>query len=505
MSSDSPNVLFIMDDQHNARCLGCYGNDTVETPAIDRLAAEGVRFDRAYCQNPICMPSRMSYMTGRYPHSHGVYGNYGGVPDDTLSLARHLGNNGYDTGGFGKLHLPIDWTTHGFDVRRTCDFSDVADHPHENDYYQYLERVGYSEEYDLGPASTEYPHTAFVSNIPAEHSVERWTADETLRWLRERNGDDPFFAWMSFQRPHPPYCPPPEYADLYDPAEIDLPPRDDGEFDDKPPEWQAAARRDLFQQSSDADISQVVAYYYALITLIDEQIGRVLSHLWETGELENTVVVFGSDHGDFAGEHGLVRKNVGISEAVHRIPMVWRWPEGARSDAVNGDLVESIDVFPTLCDLLDLPVPDPVQGESLAGVLAGDGTVDREVTVCEDTTHRTIRTDEWKLTHYVNGEGGELYHISEDPWEHDDLYDEEEYRSVRLRLTERLLDFYATTEEPVIPGDRSAPREGETEAHTIWTRRWWEHGGATNPTPLDHLGGPGYSIDRDDPEDAHRE
>jgi choline-sulfatase/uncharacterized sulfatase len=483
---DQPNVLFVMDDQHSARCLGGYGNDDVQTPNLDSLAEEGARFERAYCNNPICLPSRMCYLTGRYAHSLGIYGNYGGVPDDTISMPHHFRTNGYDTGGFGKMHIPVDWATHGFETRQDCDYADTRQWPEENDYYSYLKRLGYAEDYDMGVGgSRNYPHSVFDSEIPAEHSVEAWTADRTIQWIDGRDGDDPFFAWMSFQRPHPPYAPPPEYTDLYDPDEIELPPRDPGEFADKPGGWQNRAGN--MEGTSDEDLRQAVAYYYALITLIDEQIGRVLDHLEEQGELDNTIVAFVSDHGDFAGEHGFVRKNVGISEAVHRVPMIWRFPDGVDAGVVNEDLVESVDTFPTFCDLAGLPTPDPVQGRSLTDALTG-GSIDRDAVYCETPNHKTVRTEEYKLTHYVDNEDGELYHVAEDPWEHDNLYHDAEYADVRLDLQEMLLDFFAETEEPVIPGNSGIPPG--TPSHHVWQRKWWEEGGYLPKTPLAHLGGP---------------
>lgn len=423
MSSDEPNVLFLMDDQHNARCLGCAGNENVQTPNIDRLASEGVRFDRAYSQSPICMPSRTSILTGRYPHSlGGVYGNYGGLDADVLSLANHINNQGYDTGAFGKLHLPVEWPTHGFDTRRSCDFADAEHHAEENDYYAYLKRVGIDNEYDFGPPSGEYPHSTYVSNIPYEHCVEKWTADETIRWLRNRDTDQSFFAWTTFQRPHPPYSPPPEYADRYSPADIELPPRNSEEFATKPAKWREQNESDIYQQSSEEDIKQVLAHYYSLITLIDDQIGRIIEYLDETGELENTIILFASDHGDFAGEHGFVKKTLGIPEAIHRVPFVWRYPDSFQEGSTNSDLVELVDAFPTLCDVLDVPIPDEVQGRSLEPALSTGDSVGRDAAYCIHSHLRTIRTDEWKLTYHADVDDGELYHTTEDPWEHENLY-----------------------------------------------------------------------------------
>lgn len=499
MGTERPNVLFLMDDQHNARCLGCYGNDDVRTPNLDRLASQGVRFDRAYAQSPICMPSRTSVFTGRYPHSVGVFGNYGSLPPDVLSLARHLQNQGYETGAFGKIHLPVDWPTHGFETRRSCDFADAEQHASENHYYTYLERVGLDHEYDFGPPTGEFPHSTYVSNIPYEHCVEKWTADETIRWLDNRDGEGPFFAWTTFQRPHPPYSPPPEYVDLYSPEDIELPPRDPDEFETKPANWREQAESEIYQQSTDEDIKQVLAYYYSLITLIDEQIGRVLDHLEAAGELENTIVVFASDHGDFAGEHGFVKKTLGIPEAVHRVPFIWRYPERFREGETNDDLVELVDLFPTVCDAVDAPIPDAVQGQSLESTLTAGTPVDRDAAYCIGSHLRAIRTDEWKLTYYLEEDDGELYHIDEDPWEHENLYHCEAYRDERLELIERLFRFHIETEEPEIPL-RGIP--SGTDAHETWSRTWWKTGGSENRTPLAHLGDTGRPMQDEPNEDS---
>jgi choline-sulfatase len=489
MADERPNVLFVMDDQHSARCLGCYGNETVRTPTLDRLAEEGVRFERAYAQSPICMPSRTSIFTGQYPNTVGVYGNYGGLDPDVLSLAQHLNTQGYETGAFGKLHLPVNWPTHGFDTRRSCDFADAEQHEEENDYYAYLKRVGYDHEYDMGIGSQAYPFSTYVSNVPAEHCVEKWTADEMIRWLNNRKGDAPFFAWTTFQRPHPPYAPPPEYAGSYSPEDIDLPPRQNDEFETKPQSWRDRRDSERYRKSDERDIKQAVAYYYSLITLIDEQIGRIIDHLNATGELENTIVVFASDHGDFAGEHGFVKKTLGVPEAVHRVPFIWRYPAAFERGSVRNDLVELLDVFPTVCDLLDIPTPEQAQGRSLEATLTEGESVGRDAAYCISRSLRTIRTDDWKLTYYVEQDDGELYNMADDPWEHDNLYHCDDYRDVKTDLLTRLFAFHVETEDPAIP---SGGIPSGTAAHATWSKKWWDEGGTANATPLDHLGGPGY-------------
>jgi arylsulfatase A-like enzyme len=425
----------------------------------------------------------------------GVYGNYGRLGPEILSLPQHLKNNGYDTGAFGKLHIPVEWPTHGFNVRRQCDFADVKNHEEENHYYAYLKRLGLAGDYDLGIASDKFPHTTFVSNIPYEHCVEKWTADETLNWLKhDRDSNKPFFAWMTFQRPHPPFSPPREYKDLYSPDDIKLPPRKEGEAENKPREWKEKLSSELFQKSSDEDIRQAVAYYYSLITLIDEQVGRVLHYLEREGILRNTIIVYSSDHGDFAGEHGLVRKNVCIPEAVMRIPFIWHYPGEIEEGAVKDALVESVDFFPTICDLLGINTPDNVQGRSILPILKGEKNEGKQAAFCENQQYKAIRTSDWKLTYCVGRNDGELYDMRSDPWEHNNLFHNEKYSGVKAKLLERLLDFYAQTERPVIPEGTGPPRDEPEGPHGAWIKEWWKAGGRKNQTPLDHLGGPGVPL-----------
>ena len=218
-----PNVLLIMDDQHHAGCLGYRGHPDVKTPYIDALAAGGVRFDNCFCQNGVCVPSRVSYMTGMYCHAHGVYCNEThAVPSHLRSLPERMQHHGYQTALVGKKHLP-QWEHHGFQYERFCCDSDGP--PESLHYYKYLETHNLQERYgELG--DTERFCLSNERQLDAEHSFEGWTGMEAVRYLESCAPGDPFFLMVGFERPHPPLTVPEGCPVTYDPGRIVLPPND---------------------------------------------------------------------------------------------------------------------------------------------------------------------------------------------------------------------------------------------------------------------------------------
>jgi len=453
-----PNVLWLMSDQHHASCLGVAGRG-VRTLNLDSLAARGVWFTQAFCNNPICAPSRLSFITGRYPHSHRHLGNtiFDYPQRNPHTLAALARRHGYQTALIGKGHMIRAWDEEGFEHRRYCDLCDADRHdPLSHDYFRYLYEHGLADAYDLGTLPPEHPGKSshwFVSTIPHAHSVEVWTGDQTLAFLRARDRDRPFFVQMSFQRPHAPLAPSPERAQMYRPEEIDLPAsaRDlfERRFATKPAFQRAhvAQRRSYpYVPVDEAELRRHLAHYYTLISIIDEQIGRVLEELRAQGELERTIVIYTSDHGDFAGEHGLMQKNLGLYESIHRIPLLLWYPgcpAGRRIDA----LVESVDLYPTLCELTGLPLPSDVEidGRSLVPVVEA-GAPGKEAVVCEwsrpapSPMVHAVRTASFRLVFYGFGQEGELYDRRDDPDELLNHYDDPAYAAIRLELTERLLD-----------------------------------------------------------------
>lgn len=489
-----PNVLWLMSDQHNADCLGHAGRN-VRTPHLDALARRGVSFTRAYCNNPICAPSRISFVTGQYPHTHGHLGNdifeYPQRNPHTISaLARRTG---YQTAIIGKAHMVRAWDEEGFEYRRYCDLCDAdRNDPLSHHYFKYLCDHGLADLYDLGTLPDDHPGKRthwFVSEIPHEHSLEVWTGNETLRFLRNRDRRRPFFVQMSFQRPHAPLSPSPERAHMYRPDDVDIPSsaRDlfERAFETKPAfQRKHVQRRGTYPYvpGNEDELRVQLTHYYALVTIIDEEIGRVIEHLRDEGALDNTVIVYVADHGDFAGDHGLMQKNFGIYESIHRIPFIIAYP-GCPAGRRVSEIVESVDLYPTLCALMDIEVPECVEGESLIPVIE-EGASGKDAAICEWSWAQptpmvhALRTREFRLVYYGRGSEGELYDHRTDPDELVNVYDDPAYAHDRLRLTESLLDRIAeyAKRSDMAHDRREAQRTHVTFTHLLHKRmrKWSE-------------------------------
>ncbi len=455
-----PNILWLMSDQHHAGCMGCVGHPDVLTPNLDRLAQQGVRFDHAYCNNPICGPSRVSMICGQYIRTLSITGNtlfQAEIPNPG-TLPTYLRQHGYQTAFVGKAHMIEAWDQAGYEHRRYCDLCDAHGHdPRTCHYFDYLVQQNLADQYDLGSLPTGHPGhdwKPFVSTIPYEHSVERWTGNEAVAFLRQRDSERPFFLQVSFQRPHGPLSPSPEHAFLYDPEKIQLPSSARELFTErlkgKPAFQQQHARmtRPTYPHVSkdESELRQHLAHYYSLITVIDQEIGRILDQLHTDGQLENTIILYFADHGDFAGEHGLMAKNLGIYEAVHRVPMILVYP-GCPTNQVRRGLVELVDVYPTLCDLAGLPIPSHNEGLSMMPVARGEAE-GKQAVYCEwDFPHPmeqervcAIRTVQHRLVHYARAPlDGELYDHETDPMEMNNLFGRMDQLAVQLRLTQQLL------------------------------------------------------------------
>jgi arylsulfatase A-like enzyme len=463
MKPKSLNVLWLMSDQHNANSIGYAGHPDVKTPNLDRLARQGVWFENAFCNNPICAPSRACFSTGLFMRTHGISSNdiYEYSLSNPNTLAKHFRDHGYQTAIIGKGHLPKVWMEAGFEHRRYSDLADgERDDPFSVPYFKHLVESGLGDDYDLGTLPPDHVGggmRAFTSAIPFEHSMEKWTGDEALEFLKNRDQKRPFFLKVSFQRPHDPFCLPPEKVNLYDPSKIHLPENSNDfferEFQSKPeyqkkivsgPKGSGYPYRALDKE----DLKRQIAYHFGIITMIDEQIGRVIEELEKGGELDRTIIVYVADHGDFAGEHGLALKNLGIYESIHRIPFILCYPKGPKGVRENG-IVESVDFFPTLCDLASLPIPKELDGHSLQSMLNEAKPV-RSHTICEydfrsnqkTSTIFAVRTEQFRLVYNINSpDEGELYDRKKDPGEIENLYSNPQYQSVRLDLIQKLVVF----------------------------------------------------------------
>ncbi len=448
-----PNVLWLMSDQHNATCMGCAGHPVVKTPNLDSIAQAGTRYTNAFANNPICAPSRICFMTGQHVHTHGYYGNKNTdiTAENRLFLPSVLRNYGYQTAFVGKAHLVRKWLEEGFEQHSVCDMVDARQgQPESCDYFKYLQENGLADYYEEGSPKPGQEYTldgSAPAQLPYEHSIERFTGNGAIDFLKKRDTDRPFFLNVSFQRPHAPIAPAAEHFNLYDPDAIPLPASACDLFKHK-----FAGKPDFMQQhvaklggyplvcKDKAALQRVLASYYALISVIDAEIGRVIETLKETGEYENTIIFYTADHGDFAGEHGLFHKNLGIYDSVQKIPFLLKVPGGAAGKTCD-DLVESLDWYPTICKLCGVPVSDNIEGSDLLGSPAAKDAIFCDWDFYGGVRTAAVRTKTRRLVYHANTTEGELYDHTLDPDELVNRYDDPAYTADRLALTVQLLGF----------------------------------------------------------------
>ncbi|MEE2948330.1 MAG: sulfatase [Verrucomicrobiota bacterium] len=433
-SSAQPNVLFIaVDDLNND--LGCYGHPLVQSPNIDRLAKRGMRFDRAYCQYPVCNPSRASLMTGLYPEQTGVLSNAGNFrkrhPDIT-TLSQHFMNNGYFAARVGKIYhygVPLQIGTSGED--------DPAS------WNKVLNPIGIDRT-ELEPISTlikgQYGGTIswrIIDSRDEDHTDGKGALD-AIRIMTDHHPDKtgkPFFLAMGFFRPHTPYVAPAHYAKLYPLDKIDPVLERPGDRDDIPAA--ALADRAYQRELSLAQRREIIQAYYASITLMDSCVGKLLDALDRLKLADNTIVVFFSDHGYHLGQHGLWQKS-DLFEGSVRVPLILSVPGMKNAGEASGSLTELIDLYPTLAELCGLAKPAHLKGKSLATVLDNPKAKLRQAAFSVSNSrgkipghrgpHRTkplghtIRTERYRYTEWGGGKHGvELYDYKTDPDEYTNL------------------------------------------------------------------------------------
>ena len=446
-----PNVLIIRSDQHNAKCLGANGHKQVKTPNLDKLASEGVNFTNAFVQSPICSPSRTSYLSGQYVHNHGVFGLTGKerLPEGLPSIFSVFKKSGYYTGIIGHIHVKEGWIRPFSDMYRDLFVPN-------NSYDRYLAEKGLLELRDDGSYKG---HGQIVDGCPSELSFEDsnegYCFQSFEEFLKRKPKDTPFLFQLDAIHPHENYIPAKNFWDMYNGVSLELPPSADEDLSSKPPrqQWTIKSQRESHNwicgpKTYEAGRLRKLQGYYGCISQVDYMVGLVRGKLREIGEEENTIIIYCSDHGDFALEHGFLEKAPGISyDAITRIPFIWYWPAGNFTTGKVEELVESVDLFPTLCSLVGIEKPDTIDGLDISKMLYGDYKPVRDFVITEFPLTRTIRTKEWKLCHYPKNmfpeveDTGELYNVIEDPWEMKNLYGKIEYREIQENLRRTLFEW----------------------------------------------------------------
>jgi len=414
-----PNVLFIAVDDLNT-ALGCYGHPVVRSPSIDRLAGRGVRFDRAYCQFPLCNPSRASFMTGRHPDTTSVLDNARHFRErlpDVITIPQHFARHGYATARVGKIYhygVPGQIGTSGLDDAPSWQ---RVFNPRGMDREQQHLVLNFTPQIQLGGALS-WLETEGVD----QEQTDGIGATEVVRLLEEMR-DRPFFLAAGFYRPHVPCVADRRYFDLYPPESIRLPDEPPGHLDAIPAA--AFTGRAPNYGLDPAALRTFTRAYFASITFVDGQIARVLAALERMGLAERTVVVLFGDHGWLLGEHGQWQK-MSLFEQSARVPLVAAGPGVTARGAACGRTVELVDLYPTLAELCGLPAPEGAEGASLAPLLrapqaAWDRPAFTQVTRGQGAGRfqgRSLRTERYRYTEWAGGErGAELYDYRTDPRE----------------------------------------------------------------------------------------
>lgn len=403
-----PNILFILSDQHAARVTGYAGDPFVQTPALDRLAGESVVFDRAYCQNPLCVPSRTTIMNGQYCRTHGIYENWDILEPNSPTFPRVLASAGYRTCLIGKAHFNGE-QFHGYQERPYGDFFGQAHQPDPR-------RTPESGESGLGGLVAN----AGPTGIPLPLTQTEICVAEAAKWLQahlDLHPEQPFCLSLNFDKPHFPVRCPDHFFRMYE-GRIPVPPVPEGYAESTAPFVRQAIR--TFGGKSEETSARYLAAYYGCISWIDDAVGRVLEVLDYLGMSEDTVVIYTSDHGDLMGEKDTWNKTL-FFESSSRVPLLIRRPGHAIPRRIT-DLVGLVDIFPTLCDLAGVDTPETCEGVSLGPLMTGS-PLGREMLFSEsaflgrpEMAGCMVCKGDWKYNFYLDGTG-ELYHLVDDPQE----------------------------------------------------------------------------------------
>lgn len=477
MPADYPNVVFILCDQMKATASHLYGNPDCRTPALERLAETGVKFEHAFCPHPLCVPSRVSMMTGLYSGTHGSRRNETWLGPEQDHLFRMWKERGYRTGLIGKNHcFPLDRAQSDFDV--WCEIGHYGlldDHtPWGMEWFR--DPAGVADAHRTRQTMPQQsPRIEYaVTDYPVPDYSTGLIAGQTVRFINEHR-DTPFALWVSFPDPHTPYEAPRHYADRFPPLDLRLPPRSAREFGEHATERNRVLHRILgIEEDPEIHVRSLIATYYAMITFIDDAVGQIVATLEKHGLREKTIIIFTTDHGDLSGEHGMINKGGLFYDCLTRVPLIFSWPGVIPRYRVDRSMVNLVDIAPTLLCLQGderysrmegLPLPTVTTAPERDTVFAeyGDGGPPFRISDLEKMVTQTgraalmeslqwreaegkrkmIRTTRWKYVHDPMGDLDELYDLHADPWELTNIAHIEEHAAVVEALRQRLNDWTA--------------------------------------------------------------
>lgn len=461
--SRKPNILFLMSDQHRVDCVGVSGNRVIQTPHLDRLAREGAWFRHAYSTTPTCTPARAALLTGLGPWRNGMLG-YGAVAEKYESeMPAALAAAGYHTVGIGKMHWHPQRNAHGFHQLLLDESGRIESPDFRSDYRAWF----WSQAPGLDPDATGIgwnDHRAREYALSEHLHPTRWTADCAVRFLEQYSGKQPFFLKVSFARPHSPYDPPQRWMKRYENA--DLPAAQAGKWAAKYAP-RSSDRDDLWHGDlGAAQVRHSRQGYYGSVSFVDEQIGRVLEALEKRGLLDETLILFVSDHGDMTGDQHLWRKSYPYEQSAH-VPFLVRWPTGlvsAERGQVRDEPVEIRDILPTFLDAAGAQPKIDLDGKSVLDVFRPNRTwrpwIDLEHDVCySPDNHWNALTDgRAKYIFHARDGAEQLFELQQDPYELNDLAGDPKQQVTVKQWRDRLIGHLAERGEKWVKGGRLALR-----------------------------------------------
>ncbi len=470
-----PNLLFIWTDEQRADTMAVYGNKKIQAPNLNKLAEESLALERAYVSQPVCTPSRMTAMTGLWPHQSGLTSNNIPLRAETRCIPELLNDADYRTGYFGKWHLGDEaFAQHGFQEWQSIEdgyrehFTAGRDRETKSAYWHFLHDLGYK------PDENGCYSRNFASRLPIEHCKPKFLETRAVDFL-QRHQRDPFMLTVNFLEPHMPYNGP--LNDLHDPAEVDLPPNFDDPLEDNEPLRYRLLRQGYAAKgfkgkglNSETAWRRLIANYWGLVAQVDRSVGAILAELERLGLADNTIVLYTSDHGDMMGSHRLLAKTVMYEEAV-RVPWLMRVPEFKGKTGLVPGRYSHIDLVPTLLDLMGAKL-DGLPGKSLVPVLKGErraqddvfiqwngaegevpaslpGTTGDDVKRVKDAPIRTVITqDGWKLC-LCERDKSQLFDLNTDPYETHNVVGEEIHKDRVHDLSKRIRAWQESVKDPV--------------------------------------------------------
>lgn len=444
-----------MTDEQRFDTIG-YMNPVVKTPNLDALAAESLVFHNAYTTNPSCVPARAAIFTGKVPSKCLAPTFLTHLPDDEVTFQSLLRKNGYHTAAIGKQHFGNTNIDRGYDYEEIIDshmpVNDIEKGQGKDSYQKWLFDNGFKIHTELSVEETRFSNKWTAD---PKFYVDEYIGERGKRWIAEdAPTNKPWYATISFPGPHMPFDGNglPE-ADLYRDEDIDLPFTTVDDITNKPPHYQEQFNsgnpgRKPATDLTEAELRTTRRSYYANQSLIDRKIGEIISLLKEKGVYENTLIIYSTDHGDFMGDFGMMGKGQYLSEVLMRVPFLIKPPlSGGKAKTIT-DFSTTVDIAVTALSAAGIEIPDDMDGKDLNGYWDQNKEVDvQETAYMEAQELRSIRYKNWKIITYAGREYGELYDLERDPWEKENLWDDDNFLKVKTELQGKLITKLLSFEE----------------------------------------------------------